>query len=119
MPRTPTHLVVAILLVMTCKPAWVCKAQIGRFLPVEDLGEPQVTTAAHYAIYWHDADTGSHLKLVNIVSGEVQYAVGGANYRLIIFAQDGVQINSSEANVYVPNPRVSAPLRLVGFLQIS
>uniref|UniRef100_A0A7N0TRK8 Cystatin domain-containing protein n=1 Tax=Kalanchoe fedtschenkoi TaxID=63787 RepID=A0A7N0TRK8_KALFE len=97
----------------------VCNAQVGRFSHVEDLSEPRVVTAAEFAIYRHDVDTGANLRLVQIVSGEVQYVVGGVNYRLIIFAQDGVQINSYEADVYVPLPRVSAPFRLTGFIQIS
>lgn len=104
-------------LVMICLTKWVCMAQ--RFLPVEDLTDPRVSTAAQYAVYRHDADTGSRLRMVDIVSGEVQYVVGGANYRLMIFAQDGVQINTYEADVFVPLPRVNAPFRLVGFLQIS
>ncbi|KAL9677004.1 hypothetical protein QQ045_005228 [Rhodiola kirilowii] len=119
MAHSASRLVIILLVMMICLPTWVCKAQVGRFSPIEDLTDPRVTTAAQYAVYRHDIDTGSRLRLIDVVNGEVQYVVGGANYRLIIFAHDGVQINSYEADVYVPLPRVNAPFRLTGFLQIS
>ncbi|KAK6148247.1 hypothetical protein DH2020_019159 [Rehmannia glutinosa] len=85
--RSLIYIFILILIILT--PTNGDKGPVsGSSKPIENLKDPEVVTAAKFAITEHNKKANTKLVFVDVVKGEEQI-VQGSMYRLVISAKDG------------------------------
>ncbi|KAI4298781.1 hypothetical protein L6164_032299 [Bauhinia variegata] len=74
-------------------------APIGGWTPIKNIKDPQVTNIASFAVTEHNQKSGEKLSLKEVIEGETQ-VVSGINYRLLLAAEDGANVNKYRAVVW-------------------
>lgn len=92
-------LLLPLLLATTVSAATVGRPLVGGWTAIADPNDPHVQGLGKYAVDEHNSQAGTSLVFVRVVSGQTQ-VVSGANYRLVITANDAGVARLYEAVVW-------------------
>ncbi|XP_004517283.1 cysteine proteinase inhibitor 5-like [Cicer arietinum] len=93
------QLIFLLLVVLLASKTTRNEAIPGGWSPIENINDPHVTDVANFAVTEYDKRSGAKLKFEKVIKGESQ-VVSGANYRLVLSANDGSVSNHYEAVVW-------------------
>ena len=65
------------------------RSAVGEWKPIKELKNRVVVEMASFAVWKHNEQTKSHLKLESIVKGDTQAVAHGTRYRLILATGTG------------------------------
>ncbi|EYU22239.1 hypothetical protein MIMGU_mgv1a019749mg [Erythranthe guttata] len=92
----------------------------GGIWPIDDLNDPQVVSAAKFAVTEYNKKTNTTLNFVAVMKGK-EHKVGGSLYHLVISAKDNINANLKEYEIVVFAQvwLKKSPLKLESFKQLS
>ncbi|KAL7098316.1 hypothetical protein ACP275_09G009200 [Erythranthe tilingii] len=92
----------------------------GGIWPIDDLNDPQVVSAAKFAVTEYNKKANTTLNFVTVIKGR-EHMVGGSLYHLVISAKDNINANPKEYEIVVFAQvwLKKTPLKLESFKQLS
>ncbi|XP_047326316.1 cysteine proteinase inhibitor 1-like [Impatiens glandulifera] len=71
----------------------------GGWSPISNPNKPIFGVIGKFAVSEHNTEAKTNLKFVKVVKGDIEVAVGGTEYRLVIAAKNGGAIGNYKALV--------------------